>query len=112
MTAAVLINIINSAFFCVYFAHAAELFDVRVRGLGVGFSTLVGKLMGSLSPEIIDFARNHSLSTMGVSILPVLIALPVALRVRETLKEGEDDNSDINEINTLKTDTFNSSSMD
>ena len=50
ISAAIAINVINSALFCVFFAHAAELFDVRVRGLGVGIATLAGKLMGSLSP--------------------------------------------------------------
>jgi hypothetical protein len=50
VTCAVIINILNSACFCVFFAHAAELFDVRVRGIGVGMATLIGKLMGSLSP--------------------------------------------------------------
>lgn len=95
ITAAIIINIINSAFFCVFFAHAAELFDVRVRGIGVGFATLAGKLMGSFSPQIIDFGKKHALNTMGLSVVPVIIALPLVLGMRETLVEksegGEDD---------------------
>ena len=85
VTSGILINIINSCLFTVYFAYAAELFDVSIRGMAIGIPTLTGKLLGSLSPQIADLAREYGVSILGMSVVPVCLALPLVLGMRETL---------------------------
>lgn len=86
VTSGILINIINSSLFTVYFAFAAELFDVGIRGMAIGIPTLAGKLLGSLSPQIADLARYYGVSILGMSVIPVCLALPLVIGMRETLE--------------------------
>jgi hypothetical protein len=85
-----MINIINSMLFVVYFAFAAELFDVKIRGLAVGIPGLAGKLLGTISPQISDLARKLGISILGISVAPVVIALPLVYGMRETLVTKKD----------------------
>lgn len=90
VTSGILINIINSCLFTVYFAFAAELFDVGIRGMAIGIPTLTGKLLGSLSPQIADLARYYGVSILGMSVIPVCLALPLVIGMRETLETQEE----------------------
>lgn len=86
VTGGMMINIINSALFVLYFAFASELFNIRIRGAAVGIPTLIGKAVASFAPQIADLARYYGVSILGMSVIPVCLALPLVIGMRETLK--------------------------
>lgn len=81
---AFIINVINSSFFSVYFIHAAELFPTKIRGVGVGFGVLIGKIVGAFSTYAADYANDLGFNVMVICCSPALLALPFVFCLPET----------------------------
>jgi hypothetical protein len=81
---ALFINTITSSYFSVFFIYAAELFPTKVRGVGIGFSVLIGKVVGAFATYVTDWGKELKLNVMVLCCAPAALALPFVLCLTET----------------------------
>lgn len=80
-----ILTVVNSAQFPIFFSSLAELFPSKLRGTSNAIILFLSKLAGSFSPYLSTIAKNNGFHIMCGCCLLSVIALPVTFFQTETL---------------------------
>lgn len=93
-----ILTVINSAQFPIFFAGLSEMFPSKLRGVSNALILFLCKMTGSFSPYLSTLAKNNGYHIMVGCCLFTIISLPLTFLQTETLKEKSDlDDSDAEE---------------
>lgn len=76
--------------FAMIFTYIAELFPTRIRGLGLGFCVLAGRVSTLLTLGVESFTDHFDLNPMVGVAFGAIIAMPTSLLLPETFGKGID----------------------
>lgn len=76
--------------FAMIFTYIAELFPTRIRGLGLGFCVLAGRLSTIFTLGVESFTDHYNLNPMVGVVFGAIISMPVSLLLPETFGKGID----------------------
>ena len=76
---------IMSAIFPLFFMYTSETFPTEVRGTANAIILFSAKLIGSTSPLLENFSKNHKIHVLAGCSALVILSLPLSFGMKETL---------------------------
>lgn len=80
----IVLNLMSSWQFVIFFIKLGELFPPNIRGSAIGIVNLVGNMTAALSGFCIEYSEMWGFNIFFLSVLPSLIVLPLSMTLPET----------------------------